>query len=225
MRNRGKLNAWMSLPLVLAALLLVLWQGLHTQDSRSSRRVSGRKQQNCPREAVVKSVADGDTFTTDAGQCVRLLNIDAPERGEPLSDKAAARLRGLILRQNVLLTYDTETQDRYGRLLCHVYLDSEWVNETLIEEGLAAVYLVKPNLLKASVLIAAQKTARSRKVGIWSLPPPAPEEYYVASAKGFVFHRPSCRMARSISERNLTRIGSRDVALDRGLSACRNCGP
>jgi micrococcal nuclease len=178
-----------------------------------------------PSEITVKYVADGDSFGAEQGYKVRLLNIDTPEYGEPLSKQAKARLEQLILGKDVSLAYDREKKDSYGRLLCHVYVDDVWVNKLLVAEGLAVVYLRKPNLEKMSDLIAVQNAARGRKAGIWSLPAPSPEAYYVRSRKSFRFHRPGCKFARGIPASNLEKLSSRDEAFDKGLGPCRGCRP
>jgi len=178
-----------------------------------------------PSEAVVTHVADGDTFTTKEGPKVRLLNIDTPETGEAFSIEARKRLEQLVLGKKVRLMYDKEREDGYGRLLCHVYEGDTWVNVLLVREGLAAVYIVKPNVGRMKEVVEAQRAARKAKAGIWSLPPPAGEKYYVSSANSFCFHRPGCKLAKGISPKNMIRIPTRDAALDKGLSGCRTCLP
>jgi len=178
-----------------------------------------------PVQAVGGSVADGDTFSTLGGDVIRLLGVDAPEHGEPFSQQAKRRLRQLVVGREVDLAYDVEKTDRYGRLLCHVYADGVWVNRTLVSEGLASVYIVRPNLGKTAELVSAQKAARAKKAGIWSLPPPPPEPHYLRSKNSFCFHRPSCKLAREISPKNVVKLTDRAAALDTGLSPCRSCRP
>ena len=228
MSRRRKMSFGFSAAALVAVLLLALWQGVQQQQGSTRTGRAGRVGvgESYPAEASVLSVADGDTFTTREGQVVRLLGMDTPEHGEPYSGQAGARLADLVLGRSVRLTYDAEKKDRYGRLLCHVHLGNLWVNELLVKEGLAVVYTVEPNFLKMDRLIRVQKDARERKAGIWSLPPPEPvEAEYVASAKGFRFHRPGCELARGIAARNVRKFKTRDAALDLGLSPCRSCHP
>ena len=178
-----------------------------------------------PAEAKVARVFDGDSFITSGGHGVRLIGIDAPEYGQPFSADAKARLEELVAGRRVLLGYDQEKKDRYGRLLCHVRVDGLWVNRLLVREGLACVYLVRPNVAAMSDLIAAQQAARLEKIGIWSLPVLIPEDYYIRSLKSFRFHRPGCKFARNISSRNAQRLPTRGRAFDEGLSPCRKCRP
>jgi len=74
-------------------------------------------------------------------------------------------------------------------------------------------------------LVELQRQARQHKAGIWSLPPPPAEAFYIRSSNAFIFHRPDCKFAAGIPEKNAERIPSRDDALDRGLSPCRTCRP
>lgn len=72
--------------------------------------------------AVVVSVIDGDTVETSAGT-VRIIGIDAPERGECGYDDAASYVSGLLpAGDTVTLTLpDGENEeDKYGRLLRYV---------------------------------------------------------------------------------------------------------
>lgn len=72
--------------------------------------------------AVVVSVIDGDTVETSAGT-VRIIGVDAPERGECGYDDAASYVSGLLPEgDTVTLTLpDGENEeDKYGRLLRYV---------------------------------------------------------------------------------------------------------
>lgn len=103
--------------------------------------------------AQVLSVYDGDTITVmlDMGLDVqkkakcRFLGIDTPElRTKSASEKklgyaARDRLRELILGKVVRLQSMTKP-DKYGRLLVKVWSDGEFINDLMIEEGLARIY-------------------------------------------------------------------------------------
>lgn len=103
--------------------------------------------------AQVLSVYDGDTITAmlDMGLDVqkkakcRFLGIDTPElRTKSASEKklgyaARDRLRDLILGKAITLQ-SVAKPDKYGRLLVRVWSDGEFINDLMIEEGLARVY-------------------------------------------------------------------------------------
>ena len=103
--------------------------------------------------AYVVSVYDGDTVTVilDMGMGVqkkakcRLYGIDTPEmRGKTVREKTAAkvardRVRELILEKTVLIQ-SVAKPDKYGRLLVKIWMGDVYLNDLLIEEGLARPY-------------------------------------------------------------------------------------
>jgi endonuclease YncB( thermonuclease family) len=79
---------------------------------------------NQRRVTKIHRVIDGDTVvvtlahTGDAESTVRLLDIDAPERGQPYADTASRELQKLLRRyQNKLFLCLSSNTDRYGRTL------------------------------------------------------------------------------------------------------------
>ena len=48
---------------------------------------------------------------------------------------------------------------------------------------------------------------------------------FVASARSQVFHRPDCKSAAKISEKNLVHYASRDEAIQAGKKPCAECNP
>lgn len=117
----------------------------------------------------VISISDGDTLTVltpDKAQLkIRLVEIDAPESGQPYGKKAKQALSDLAFGKNVTVSY--KTKDRYGRILGRVLIDELDVNLRLVEIGAAWAYdqyLTDQNIKKA------EKHARDSKVGLWALP-------------------------------------------------------
>ncbi len=87
---------------------------------------------------MVTEVVDGDTMTVRGLGRVRLVGVDAPERGACGSDQATARLRGLVLGRAVSLVPDgRDDRDRYGRLLRYVEVGGVDAGRELIAAGLA----------------------------------------------------------------------------------------
>jgi len=103
--------------------------------------------------AEVLSVYDGDTVTVmlDMGLDVqkkakcRLLGIDTPElrtksaKEKKLGYAARDRLRELILDKTITLQSMTKP-DKYGRLLVRIWIEGLFINDLLIDEGLARAY-------------------------------------------------------------------------------------
>ncbi len=131
-------------------------------------------------------VYDGDTIEVEYIGRVRLLGIDSPEAKDsdrdrfyrhrfqisPFTLRAIARQATDYVIQHsrnrtVSLTFDREQKDSHGRTLAYVYLpDGRLLNQLLVEEGLAAVFLRAEFELKDQ-LLAAEARARSHKRGLW----------------------------------------------------------
>ena len=104
-------------------------------------------------KALVVSIFDGDTITVniDLGfdvwlkeQKIRLHGINTPEvRGVQKEQglKSRDRLIELILNKEVVIETIKDKKEKYGRWLGKVYLNSEPINEKLVQEGLAQKYL------------------------------------------------------------------------------------
>ena len=144
--------------------------------------------------ATVTRVIDGDTLEARIGlrrERVRLIGIDAPERGRCYADRAASRLTTLALNKRVLLRGDPtqQTRDRYGRLLA--YVDVAGVADAgalLIAGGYAKSYTYgRVEFVRVDKYEAREAAARTAKLGIWNAsacvavtppppadPPPAP---------------------------------------------------
>lgn len=128
--------------------------------------------------AHVDYIIDGDTFVTTAGDHVRLLGINTPEKAssrhkeaQPFANKATAGLVRLLNHKDVQLVFDTNKTDRYKRLLAHVYLkDGTWVNSRMVEDGLAHVYTFPDNRAHITELLVVEAKARKAKRGLWSHP-------------------------------------------------------
>ena len=107
--------------------------------------VRGYSSWEVDRTATVSRVIDGDTFDTTSGDRVRLADIDAPERGEPGYYEAKDFLTSLVGEKMVYLDIDdVYVTDRYGRLVCVVYVDYnqthyENVNKALLAEGYVVI--------------------------------------------------------------------------------------
>lgn len=173
--------------------------------------------------ARVKRVIDGDTLELADGRRVRLVGINTPEKDEPLYAEATAALKELVEGQQVTLEYDQERTDQYKRTLAYVFKGEIFANGEVVRRGLAYCYTWEPNTRHKDELITFQREARAARLGLWALPPPAPERVYVADERGHRFHRPSC--ARVPRIRSKLEFRSRDEALDAGQNACGECRP
>lgn len=78
-----------------------------------------------PKSAVVEGVIDGDNLYLENGQSVRLIGINAPERGQENFDKAKEKLDKLVIGKKVYLEYDRTQDDQFGRIMAWVWMDCE----------------------------------------------------------------------------------------------------
>ena len=132
------------------------------------------------KQYVVTHVADGDTLTVrppggGAETRVRLIGVDAPELnsgdgGRP--DHWAVDARGYLRRraddkQVTLRLEQTDTRDRYKRLLAYVYVgDSHNLNLDLVRDGHAYADRRFPHSMRAQ-FERAETEARRAKRGLW----------------------------------------------------------
>jgi micrococcal nuclease len=151
-----------ALALALTALALVLVTG------------SGAR----PAETVVVAhVTDGDTVRLADGRRVRLLQIDTPELGTGECYSRAARTALLALvpaGSKVVLEADPalDRVDRYGRLLRYIRRGRTNVNLELVRRGAGAPYFFEGDRGRyAAALLAAARSARAAKRGLWGACP------------------------------------------------------
>ncbi len=137
--------------------------------------------------AIVSKVIDGDTveiFFTDTvpencniEERVRMIGINTPEmnlhkKTEPeyFAKEATEFTENELLNENVNIQLDSITglRDKYGRLLCYIYIDKYLFNEVLVEKGYAKYYDTFPfEKSKADYIKNAEKYAKENKNGLW----------------------------------------------------------
>lgn len=142
---------------------------------------------------TVKRIVDGDTLSVvykSEEYKVRLLCIDTPETvkagvdEQPYGKKATEKLSEMVLDKEVSLVFEKDTDDRYGRLLAYVVLDSGvCVNAYLVENGFARVEIVRPNSVNKDYFYELQDNAIKEKMGLWSLP--EDERPFVRNDEGY----------------------------------------
>lgn len=114
-------------------------------------------------KVFVTKIIDGDTIITN-GEHIRLLGIDADERGYNCYNDAKKRLEELILNKEVLLEKDKSDKDQYGRLLRYIIFNEENINLKLVEEGFAVARFYDDRKYYEDILNAERK-ARENKIG------------------------------------------------------------
>ena len=125
-------------------------------------------------EVYIERVIDGDTVETAAGDSIRLLGVDTPEidwennNSEFYAEEAREFTIKNLDDQKVLLEYDQDREDQYGRTLAYIYHDGQNFNQKLLQEGYATLMIVEPNDKYESEFKNAAAEARKSKKGIWS---------------------------------------------------------
>lgn len=120
---------------------------------------------------TVTRVIDGDTIKLDEFEdSVRYIGIDTPETVEPCGPEATEFNKGLVEGKEVMLEFDVERTDQYGRILAYVYLtDDTFVNAELVKQGYAVAYTVPPNVKYAEEFAELENEAREAKRGcLWA---------------------------------------------------------
>lgn len=115
----------------------------------------------------VVSTADGDSFTLRTADGtrhrVRLFGIDAPERGQPYSNKARQALEAKTWEREIVVV--EREKDGYGRVVANVFVEGRQINVELVEEGWAWHYKRHSS---DGDLAAAEVAARRDRRGLWA---------------------------------------------------------
>src|SRR5699024_8933016 len=120
---------------------------------------------------------DGDTIDVlldHESIRVRLLNIDTPETKHPnqivecMGPEATDFLSELLPQgTDVVLEYDEERMDRYGRHLAGVCHQGELVNAEIAAQGRGGAVIYEPNHKFYEPVKAAEETARQQQRGLF----------------------------------------------------------
>jgi len=81
-----------------------------------------------PDSGLVMTVEDGDTFELAKGQRVKMIGINAPERGNESFEESKLFLDSIVSDKKVWLEYDRYQDDKFGRILAWVWINCETEN-------------------------------------------------------------------------------------------------
>ena len=117
---------------------------------------------------LVTKIIDGDTIIVEGGRSVRLLGIDAHERGQSCYKEAAEELSDLVLNKQVRLEADSRDKDKYNRYLRWIWLGDKLINEQLVSDGLA-IARISDETKYAGQITSAESAALEEKTGcLWA---------------------------------------------------------
>jgi len=137
---------------------------------------------------IATKIIDGDTFLIEGGYSVRVLGIDADERGYPCYEAAKTGLEELILNKEVRLETPKQNKfatgqegkedlDQWCRYLRYVFLGSQNISLELVKEGLAVARSSPEDVKYREEITQAEKEAKENKVGCkWSTEIKTPTE-------------------------------------------------
>ena len=89
-------------------------------------------------ETYIHSSFAGDTFIITRGEYVRLIGVNAPEKGESgydLADNFSKQFEGM----QVFLESEGEDRNKHGMLLRHAFVNNKSIAIMLLEKGYAKV--------------------------------------------------------------------------------------
>jgi micrococcal nuclease len=133
----------------------------------------------------IVSHVDGDTVRVVPAknqghetESIRLIGIDTPESRKslymdiaPFGKEAAEYTKMRLPKgQRVILIFDQQKQDKFGRTLAYLYLpNGEFYNASLLSNGYAWTAQYPPNLKYAAFFEELQEKAKAKEKPIWKV--------------------------------------------------------
>lgn len=118
---------------------------------------------------TVSEVIDGDTFSVNGDERIRMVGINTPEVDQYFYEEAKEVLMLMIDKTIVRLEQDITDTDKYGRLLRYVFAGELFVNLEMAKRGFANVFTVPPDVKYTDELLEAQRYARENNLGLWEI--------------------------------------------------------
>lgn len=188
-------------------------------------------------------VVDGDTvyvsFDDKSEYKLRMIGIDTPESTishEPYGKEASEFTKKMLLGKTVYLESDVSETDKYGRILRYIWMErpenkskneikEKMFNAVLVLEGYANAATFPPDVKYSKLFVELQDGARNNKKGLWNIEATdeKKEIKYIGNKNTKKYHVPTCRFANEISEQNKVFFESKDEAISKGYSPCKNC--
>ena len=120
---------------------------------------------------VVTGIVDARTLVLDGGREARLAGVEVAAPGPKAG---AGEVLASLVGRNVMLRRIGAEQDRYGRLLVHLFVpensSERWIQADLLERGQARVAPRSGDRGCARELLARESRAREAKLGVWAEP-------------------------------------------------------
>lgn len=146
----------------------------HSDTSQTAQRVENRAQIIAPTgeglKIEVTRVSDGDSLraTSSEGDLeIRLLGVNAPERGDCFGAESSYQLEALVAEGDVTMYPWPGETDQYGRELGLLVAGDTFVNLSLVETGHVVARAQSDHGFDAE-FEAAERTASNAGVGLWA---------------------------------------------------------
>lgn len=164
--------------IIVASMLGFNYEKLLKTSPRSNPDIYGTK-------VRLVEAKDGDTVQLEKGMPIRLVGIDAPEKGKPLYNESRAMLMELVDKKIIEVEYVQKQNDNYGRLRGYLWVKCDYpnqkycidgkmnVNVALVGKGMAKMKIEK-SFVKlrpdyTEELREAEGEAKEKKLGLWAL--------------------------------------------------------
>lgn len=160
--------------IILAATLGFNWEELVGQDPRTNPNIFGNN-------TKAAEIEDGDTIRLETGLPIRLIGLDAPDKGQPFYNEAWSFLGELISDNQIRIEYDRVQNDNYGRLRGYAFITCYEkfkdycqngeinLNIAMVRSGMARVK--NPSLWQKpkyqAELKQAEEIAKTFRLGLW----------------------------------------------------------
>jgi endonuclease YncB( thermonuclease family) len=126
-------------------------------------------------DVVIRSVTDGDTLVLSDGRKVRLLGINTPEVGfggkasEPYAIDAKEYVESLWqAERSAKISIGRQQEDKYGRVLAHVFIGEINVVEQLLTKGWGFANIRPPDLELAACYADIAAKAQQTNLAVWA---------------------------------------------------------
>ena len=130
------------------------------------------------RDHKITKIIDGDTLKIKTGTLktrkVRLIGINAPEKGECYFDESKEALTQITKSKIINIEKDISGLDKYNRLLRYIVAinedpeqDNTQVNYYMIRNGFAFYQSSPPDNRYRDLFITAQRQAQTDNLGMW----------------------------------------------------------
>ena len=155
---------------------IIVWTLMLAPATASAQGMASACQLGTADSGRVAMVTDGRSFVLDDGREYRLAGIEVPQlpvfagkTGAHAGLNSRSALELLIAGDVVEIYHQSPSDtDRYGRVLAHARTGSGiWAAQEMLAQGQARASAQVGNAPCAAELLAAEKAARDRKLGLW----------------------------------------------------------